>query len=305
MITINKSHVKNVKNHLPNSLLGQQFYISVPLKEISSEVLKKIGFDNAEIGQEIVPAPNFKRVTFFNAEGGYIKRRDLPKETLYREQEWTWTDWSGDTHSKTVFVPYLRYVREYIPAPGETMSIVKNSNGESLIASKQVVYQEDNEKQIKLIINLFLEIFGYCEVRNARLDTLVPIQIIKLNWDILPSGTTCWQTLQQQITPILKRKMRQGTHSIVLTRLEKLNKLNPNFVAVGKGGFHGYVIFAFENKSRFVLESIYTGNAVYVFDDNWQKLSQLSKAQIINGELQIARIIHQEGYWNQVLTQVA
>ena len=43
-------------------------------------------------------------------------------------------------------------------------------------------------------------------------------------------------------------------------------------------------------------ESIYPNNATYVFADNWQELSQLTKAQILNGGLQNARLIHKENW---------
>lgn len=305
MLVIKKTKVRSIGNHLPDGLLGQEFYASVPLSLVSTEILAKIGFRDTTIGQQIVPAPQFKRVAFFNAEGGFTKRKDLPMETVYREQEWTWKDWADNEHSKTVFIPYQRYRRESIPAPGETISIVESATGELLLVSDTIIYDSSNETRIKLIINLFLEIFGFCEIRNVRLDAIVTAPVIRLNWDILPKGTTCWPSLQENLNPIVNRAVRPSIRSIVMSRLEGLNDLKPDFVAVGRGGFHGYVIFGFESMNRYVLESIYSGNAIYVFNNNWEELAQLTKAEIINGNLQVARIVHREGYWKQVLSQVA
>jgi hypothetical protein len=226
-------------------------------------------------------------------------------ETVTREQEWTWTDWAGEEHSKTVYVPYKRYRRDPIPAPGETMTIVASNEGEVVIVSNQVIYNAQNEVRIKLIINLFLEVFGYCEVRNARLNSIISAPIIRLNWDILPKGSTCWPTLQNNLEPIMSRQVRPGVHSIIMSRLENLNDLNPDFVAVGRGGFQGYVIFGFKSKQRYILESVYSGNAIYVFNKDWEELAQLTKAEIISNNLQVARIVHSEYYWKQVLSQIA
>ena len=40
------------------------------------------------------------------------------------------------------------------------------------------------------------------------------------------------------------------------------------------------------------MESIFYGNAIYVFDENWKKLSQKTKAEILKNNLQVERITH-------------
>ena len=71
-------------------------------------------------------------------------------------------------------------------------------------------------------------------------------------------------------------------------------------IAQGRGGFSGYIVFGFPRKNLYVLESLYYGNATYVFRENWEKLSQLSKAVILSGNLQTARIVHQPGWEKEV-----
>lgn len=67
---------------------------------------------------------------------------------------------------------------------------------------------------------------------------------------------------------------------------------------MGQGGFNDYLLFGFPNKNIYVLESIRFGNATYVFDRNWEELSQLSKKEILDNDLHVNRIIHIEG-WEQ------
>jgi len=304
MIIRNK-RIRTVKAHLPGGLLNEEIYVCVPAKDVAVELLKKIGFTDFIVGQQVVPAPRFKRVAFFNAEGGFIRRRDLPKETVYSEREWTWEDYQGNEYSKTVYVPHQRYPRDPIAAPEESLSIVNNTMGEMLIVSKAIRYTGDNEGRIKHVVNLCLEIFGFCEIRNSRLDAIIEAPVIRLNWDVLPKGATCWPSLMNSLTPIINTRVKPGIRKIVTDRLLKLNNLNPDFVAIGNGGFYGYVIFGFKDKNRYVLESVYSGNAIYVLGKDWESISQLSKSEILRSGFQVARIVHAEGYWNQLRKYVA
>ena len=47
-----------------------------------------------------------------------------------------------------------------------------------------------------------------------------------------------------------------------------------------------------------MLESVYTNNATYVFGADWELLSKLTKAEILNAELHDARLIHNDN-WKQ------
>ena len=44
-----------------------------------------------------------------------------------------------------------------------------------------------------------------------------------------------------------------------------------------------------------------TGNATYVFEENWEELSKLTKAEIIRGKLQKDRIIHRENWDHYII----
>ena len=46
----------------------------------------------------------------------------------------------------------------------------------------------------------------------------------------------------------------------------------------------------------YVLESLIYGNATYILGENWENLSQLSKAEILNGNHHLERFVHGENW---------
>lgn len=79
-------------------------------------------------------------------------------------------------------------------------------------------------------------------------------------------------------------------------RFTTIIKYKPDAVYYGNGGFHGYLVFVFKKKGLVLMENMIYGNATYVFRDNWEELSKLSKAEIIQNNLQEKRLVHR-GSW--------
>lgn len=71
-----------------------------------------------------------------------------------------------------------------------------------------------------------------------------------------------------------------------------INECNPDFIAYGRSGFRGYIVFGFCKKNLFILESIFPNNATYIFESDWEGLSKLTKSEILNHNLQKGRLIH-------------
>jgi hypothetical protein len=87
-------------------------------------------------------------------------------------------------------------------------------------------------------------------------------------------------------------------------RVKEITRHTPDFIAVGMGGFSDYVVFGFTDRRRYVLESPLLGNATYVFRDDWERFAALSKAEIIQGDLQEARLIHNKRWPGMLRTAV-
>ena len=280
-----------------------RFRITVDADALSTEKLGDCGFAlKPQSGDTILPTP-MGPVSHRNAHGHYVVRKDLPKEYRYvRTIEWSWQEFNGPydrverTDDKDI---YQRcYPRDFYPPPSSELTIMELS-GQLLIVSEELINFSANEKRILHIINLFLELFGECDIRYADLQTITPVEIRKVNWIFLPPGQYPWSRVRQHVNQVLGNKSPSSANPI-LHRFDKLDSLKPATIYVGRGGFRYYVAYIFERKGLAVLESVMLNNATYVFDQDWERLSQMTKAEILQANLQYDRIIHTKNWYDRI-----
>jgi len=300
---INKKRIRTLGSYTKGLEDGKPVVISVSISDIDSGSAINIGFSSSLSPGESVLPKAIGNITRLNAEGKYVPLKDKPKETHYRQQEWTWKEFRGrynfEEKSKIVDIPYERYPREYIEPPAVELNIVTTANDEKFIVSDSVELRTENDELLVHVINLFLEIFGHCEIRSKNLDSIIRAPLRKLNWDVLPSGKKPWGELK----PLLKHvtdNLSNGNKVVIDKRFESINIHEPDFVAVGIAGFSGYLIFGFPEKNLYVLESTQTNNATYVIENNWEFLSGLTKADILKNRLHKERVIHRESWFNEI-----
>lgn len=88
MLIINQRRVLSLGNHLPANLIGKKVQVALLNPERFLSKLKDMGFSSPWVeGETILPTPKYGSVSRFNAEGGFNKLKDLPKEKQYRSQE--------------------------------------------------------------------------------------------------------------------------------------------------------------------------------------------------------------------------
>jgi hypothetical protein len=115
---INQKRIGNLEGHLPATFKDRR--INIGLTDIKNYNSKLIGAGftvDLIVGETVLPTV-VGPITRFNAEGKNIVRRDLPKETVYRQVEWHWTERHGDREveqSDFRYVPYQRYPRDFVP----------------------------------------------------------------------------------------------------------------------------------------------------------------------------------------------
>lgn len=149
---------------------------------------------------------------------------------------------------------------------------------------------------------MFLEIFGEAETLTEDLDGYVVAEIRRLNWTLLPPGEHPWPRLRSHLNAHVE-KAPAGNRPVLFHRLEMVNSFGSTFTAIGQAGFAGYIVFGFPERNLYVLESLYYGNATYIFAEDWEELSRRTKAEILAGGHEEARIIHREG-WESALRQL-
>jgi hypothetical protein len=296
---IQQRRVRNLKKHLPGIDQGDHVVIALIDPKHRLDRLREVGLgDGLTLGDSVLPA-RIGPVSRFNAEGRWEVHRDRPKETVTRQSEWTWEQWAGrgltETHSKIVDIPYQRYPRTLIPPPSVEISVAEDGAGREIVRTPEITFLPENEDALKHQVNLFLELFGECEVLSGDLEPRLAPELRRLNWRILPPGKHPWSKLRRVLKPVLDEAKR-GNRPVVSHRLEFLGGFDPEFAAVGLGGFSGYTVFGFPEIETFVVESAHYGNATYVFGEDWARLSQMTKAEIIEGGLHRERIIHRVGW---------
>lgn len=109
----------------------------------------------------------------------------------------------------------------------------------------------------------------------------------------LPRGDVPWRALDEHLKERARRTKSQYDPERARTAIRVLTQDNqPDFVALGRDEFDGYVAFGFRRNGICILENFDYGNATYVFGENWEELSRRTKADLIQHGLPLARIVH-------------
>lgn len=286
--------VVNPEKYLSLIKENEDFYIGVEVTDSLINLLKKIGFSkDINIGETVLPAI-FGNVSEFNAEGKENPRKDLPKETVYYPREWTLTDWGGYEHSGVNYMPYERWQRELVPPPSLEFQIAEN-DAKKIVISKKFKKAKSEYADIKHAMNLFFEIFDEFQIFKENLTLPVKTKIIRLNWELLPPGINPWSKVNERVKEIIEKRS-VGEKAMIADRFKKIESYKPNQIAIGLGGFTGYLVFGYKDKSIYLLESLHYGNATYVLGTDWEVLSQMTKAEILKNNYQKDRIIHSDNW---------
>ncbi len=138
----------------------------------------------------------------------------------------------------------------------------------------------------------------------VRADVLPPLKVPvkRLNWEIFPQGRVPWSQVKKEIDRVTERAP-VSVKPVIRARVQAVEQYGPDFAAIGRAGFDGYWVFGFTVHGLYVLESRMLDNATYVLDADWQVVSQLTKAEVINTDLAVARLVH-DGSWMQKLDQI-
>ncbi|WP_196140731.1 hypothetical protein [Aliikangiella sp. G2MR2-5] len=302
-MVITKKRIKTLTAYTKRFRQGEPLVVSVRSELVNHQMAVDIGFSEQLTPGESVLPEALGKVSQFNAQGREILLKDQPKETHYRQQEWVWKEYRGQydyvEKSKILNVPYERYPRKTIPPPAVELCIASNGQGEKLIVADSIVFLPENEALLIHVINLFLEIFGQCEILIATSESVIRAPLKKLNWEVLAAGKKLWNELEPIVDKIVK-KISVGNRKVINKRLMSINLFGPEFIAIGRAGFTGDWFFGFPEKRLFLLESMQINSATYVIENDWGVLSGLSRAELFESGLHRERIEHRDSWFNEV-----
>lgn len=301
---VTKKRIRSVANNFP--FLQEGATVLFGVKDLASrqERLLQIGFSASPAPGDSVLPRVVGSVSRYNAEGRYVRQQPLEKETVTRMIEWTWTERHGQSEveqSDFKYVPYERYKRVFLPPPGVEVTIAADPTAEGNMLVTPALLYTGPASDIQLLhhVNLILELFGECDVMTESLENIVPPEVRRLNWHVLPAGKREWSALQRDLEPLVERQ-KPGNQGVIRRRFEYVNSFAPAFVAIGQAGFSGYVVFGFPRKGLYVLESVQTNNATYIFEQDWEALSRMTKTEILTQHLQRERVFHTNGWTEQI-----
>jgi hypothetical protein len=135
---------------------------------------------------------------------------------------------------------------------------------------------------------------------DKNLSSWVSAPVRRLNWQLLPPGKNPWESAKPALEEMVKRASA-GNQNVLRARLTAVGEKNPDFVAIGAGGFEGYTVFGFVKQGLCVLESPQVNNATYVLPmESWEAVSQMSKAQILDSKAHTARVVHTRAWFDEL-----
>lgn len=292
---ITKSRINSIEKYIRPFKKEDGLYVATEISTMRLEQkLSTIGFPSIDFaGVKLIPR-GIGPISKFNTDGRDIPLKHLPMETYYRDAYIK--DWHGDYHY--VDIPGERYQRKHINAPLQEISLIAIGNKNYAI-SDLLPNTPEGKELIKHVVNLFLEFFGVCEILNMnKCPEVATAKLKRANWQIIPEGEIVWERVNQIAGNIQDPKENVG--QLQKYRFKTIIQYKPDLVYYGKGGFHGYLVFVFKRKNLVLMENMIYGNATYVFRDNWEELSKLSKAEIIKHNLQEKRLVHREGWPYQI-----
>ena len=282
-----KSRIRTIDPYLDMVEQGESFHVVREVTNESDARLLKIGFKNLDDGEQVLPRA-LGSVTRRNCNGYDLIFRDRPKEPY--TISFMAPGWHDTYHP--VSITRWRYPRKHIDGYEIELTLI-HKDGKRFIASPELVRKEEYRDIIKHTLNLFLELFGGFNLMNKDMESIFrEMTITNVNWTLLPIGEYPFERLEREgYLPTGKKNEKVYRHTDNVIR-----KFNPSQCVIGNGGFRGYVAFLFPDRNLTILEHFENGNATYVFDKNWEELSRMTKAQIVNQNLELARIIHKNNW---------
>lgn len=289
-MVIKRKRIINIEKYFAKIPEDKEFYICVTVNEGNIDYTK--GYSDKE---NFVPKP-IGPVTRFNLYGKEYVHTEKEKELREFERDYHVVDWHGTDHYGTCFQSRMCYPKEYIIPP---LSRIHLENG----TFRSDLIKKGDSELLKHTINMFLEIFGYCEIIDKDEKPIEQKTRIKeVSWRILPPGKYPWERVKQSLENYFE--IAPSRNKEVLRRNHKtFAKYNPDFLAIGENSFYGYVVYGYTNRNLYVFESNQPGNATYVFKGEWEKASQLTKYDIIKGDRCYKRIIHSTA-WKETVKQL-
>lgn len=299
-----RKKLRSIGEHLKPFTSSQAFYVAVTDLKDRLDDIAKVGFSVPPVaGEQLLPAGEFGIACRRNADGEEIVHKDRPLETHYRQREWTWKEFRGRydyvERSKIVEVPYKRYPRSWKKPHGVELQIRTAPRDTLVIVAGPFRSSEVDEEILLNTVHMFVELFGECSLVKEDLAAVGQAPVRRLNWEVLPPGKYPWARAEPAIDHVI-RTVSPGDQAVLRERVKTITAYEPDFIAVGRNGFSRYVVYGWDRRELYVLESTEVNNATYVLKNNWEAVSAMTKAQVLDAGEHHARLVHRGTWWKAI-----
>ena len=250
-------------------------------------------------GASAPPARNVGLFARRNLDGWQERRMDLAK--VHREIGHWAPSWHGSgTH-------YVSRSIEAYPVDNHparlltiTTTVLEQLDGAFVVRLRvdQPLLRTapDFVEDLKFNLALLREFCGLANIYSADMTDGEYARIQQVDWELLPPGS-----LPRMIERInFKSAANPQQVEVAVERLRILDRLKPDGFIQGAGKFSSY--FGAKFGPRLVaLENLEYGNAMYVFEDEWERLSQVSRTELVKRrDDNVHRIPHTAGWGSAI-----
>lgn len=298
MIKSFRKRVRNINKHLKFFLSeDEEFSLGLLFEDyLESPLLGKYGLPTSFTDKkEFIPDPKGS-VTKANIKGKYVRKNPEEKETVirhikyYRRKDGVKVEYDRKYHiyKKVLLHQYKAKLR-----------FATNHHGQRVVISDKLINSNNPADNLMNthIANIFCEIFNNFEVFDKDLNPAIHFNT-KFDKIILPSGTLDNINNFDELIEIGGRFTRsESEKNAYHKRLKVLQEYNPDIRGKGSNGFNGYIIFGFSNLEIILLETMYAGNATYVFSiKNFEEHVIKDKQTVLTNKLHLKRFFHHDNW---------
>lgn len=282
--------------------------VNLTKKEINELDLSRIGI-LIKSGKLVVPNNNvfpdasFGPVANENINGKELVDKKSPKvlKEIYLGDRPIYGDWGKGSFS--LWQTRKVYRKTFVQPKAFSLNIAcRNAEGSndswklSFSITPTIERKKANfESTLIFALSLLKEIIGRYDVfpSNTTPDEIAETYVV--SWDIFPPG-------KRDLKTELARRMRMSDEKnkkIILNRAGTLESLRPEKFILGAGLASNYYGALFAD-DLVVFENLDYGNATYILYDDWKKLSKLSRTELLNGQENFDRVIHDSNWASNI-----
>lgn len=310
----------HIPNHIKQKLLtiDSSDIIVAYVKKIKKESILnndynhlKIRIENGKVSFPDTILPNYKtgRYSNYNINGRVIVLKDLPKiQKSYSADSPNFGDWSKGSH--TVTWNREIYQRKYWYPQGLriNISLIDDSNDSFILKfSLDTPLSKKSSNFDEMLLyhcNILQENCGGCDIFKPNTSDLEYIKALNVSWELLPPGNL---NFHSNLNYIFKKINIQSSKlkDTLKDRMNFFEELSIEKYIIGVNSFNRY-FGAILNNKLVILENIKYGNAIYIFSENWENLSKLSRTQLLSSDdYKFTRIIHSKKWRSKVIRSIS